>query len=58
MSRPPFEVADIIRTHGKSFIEHNRSWLTWSAPEGADGHRALPHGGARRPPGPLRSLWL
>jgi Putative transposase/Transposase zinc-binding domain len=29
MRPPPFEVADIIRTHGKSFIEKNRSWLTW-----------------------------
>jgi predicted RNA-binding Zn-ribbon protein involved in translation (DUF1610 family) len=27
MSRPPFEVADIIRTVGKSFIDRNRSWL-------------------------------
>ena len=29
MSRPPFEVADIIRAHGTSFIKNNRSWLTW-----------------------------
>jgi predicted Zn-ribbon and HTH transcriptional regulator len=29
MSRPPFEVADIIRVHGSSFVERNRSWLTW-----------------------------
>ena len=29
MSRPPFEVADIIRMHGNSFVERNRSWLTW-----------------------------
>ncbi len=29
MNRPPFEVADIIRAHGNSFIEKNRSWLTW-----------------------------
>lgn len=29
MKPPPFEVADIIRAHGKSFIEKNRSWLTW-----------------------------
>ena len=28
MNRPPFEVADIIRAAGKSFIEKNRSWLT------------------------------
>ena len=29
MNAPPFEVADIIRLHGKSFIERNRSWLSW-----------------------------
>jgi hypothetical protein len=29
MNRPPFEVADIIRQYGKSFIEKNRSWLTY-----------------------------
>ena len=29
MNRPPFEVADIIRQHENSFIEKNRSWLTW-----------------------------
>jgi hypothetical protein len=30
MKRPPFEVADIIRTVGRNFIEKNRSWLTGS----------------------------
>ncbi len=29
MTRPPFEVADIIRAHGNSLIEKSRSWLTW-----------------------------
>ena len=29
MNRPPFEVADIIRQYGSSFIAKNRSWLTW-----------------------------
>lgn len=29
MTRPPFEVADIIRAHGDSFVDRNRSWLTW-----------------------------
>lgn len=29
MTRPPLEVADIIREAGKSFIEKNRGWLTW-----------------------------
>ena len=28
MNRPPFEVADIIRAAGKSFIDKHRSWLT------------------------------
>jgi predicted Zn-ribbon and HTH transcriptional regulator len=27
VTRPPFEVADIIRAHGQNFIDHNRSWL-------------------------------
>src|SRR5215813_10110888 len=29
MSRPPLEVADIIRTAGDAFIERNRHWLGW-----------------------------
>ncbi len=29
MNRPPFEVADIVRAAGKSFIDNNRSRLTW-----------------------------
>lgn len=29
MKSPLFEVADIIRAHGDSFIQKNRSWLTW-----------------------------
>ena len=29
MTRPPFEVADIIRQFEQSFVEQNRSWLTW-----------------------------
>jgi predicted Zn-ribbon and HTH transcriptional regulator len=29
MNKPPFEVADIIRAHGNSFVKRNRSWLTW-----------------------------
>jgi hypothetical protein len=29
VSRPPFEVADIIRAQGNRFIESNRSWLHW-----------------------------
>jgi hypothetical protein len=29
MSRPPLEVADIIRAAGEAFIERNRRWLPW-----------------------------
>jgi predicted Zn-ribbon and HTH transcriptional regulator len=29
MSRPPLEVADIIRAQGNRFINNNRSWLHW-----------------------------
>src|SRR5215831_13578340 len=30
MSRPRFEVADIIRSTGADFIARNRSWLRWT----------------------------
>src|SRR6266853_31391 len=29
MSRPPLEVADLIRNAGTAFIERNRHWLSW-----------------------------
>ncbi len=29
MSRPPLEVADIVRAAGDAFIERNRHWLRW-----------------------------
>ena len=29
MSRPPLEVADLIRNAGTAFIERNRQWLSW-----------------------------
>src|ERR1700745_2062642 len=29
MSRPPLEVADIVRAAGEAFIERNRHWLRW-----------------------------
>ena len=29
MSRPPLEVADLIRSAGAAFIERNRPWLSW-----------------------------
>jgi len=30
MTRPPLEVADLVRTAGTSFIERNRQWLRWT----------------------------
>ncbi len=29
MSRPPLEMADIVRCAGQSFIEHSRKWINW-----------------------------
>ena len=29
MSRPPLEVADIVRCAGQSFLEHSRRWMNW-----------------------------
>src|SRR6202167_951096 len=29
MSRPPREVADLIRSAGAAFVERNRQWLSW-----------------------------
>ena len=30
MSRPPLEVADLVRTAGSAFIERNRAWIRWT----------------------------
>jgi hypothetical protein len=30
MTRPPLEVADLVRTAGSPFIERNRHWLRWA----------------------------
>jgi len=29
MSRPPLEVADLVRTAGEAFIERKRQWIRW-----------------------------
>jgi len=29
MSRPPWEVADLVRSAGTAFIERNREWIRW-----------------------------
>jgi Putative transposase/Transposase zinc-binding domain len=30
MTRPPLEVADLVRTAGTAFLERNRQWLHWT----------------------------
>jgi hypothetical protein len=30
MSRPPLEVADLVRAAGDAFIERNRQWIRWA----------------------------
>jgi putative transposase/transposase-like zinc-binding protein len=30
MSRPPLEVADLVRSAGTAFIERNRQWIRWT----------------------------
>ena len=30
MTRPPLEVADLVRTAGTAFIKRNRRWLSWT----------------------------
>jgi hypothetical protein len=30
MTRPPLEVADLVRSAGTAFIERNRHWLSWT----------------------------
>ena len=30
MTRPPLEVADLVRSAGTAFIERNRHWLRWT----------------------------
>ena len=29
MSRPPLEMADIVRCAGQAFLEHSRKWINW-----------------------------
>ena len=29
MSRPPLEVADLVRAAGQAFIERSCQWITW-----------------------------
>ena len=48
MSRPPLEVADLIRTAGAAFLERNRQWLSWKHSQSAAGHCAVSHRRTRR----------
>jgi len=57
VSRPPVEVADIIRAQGNRFIENNRSWLRWPHIKVlALSHAAAPR--FWRPSRSMFSLWL
>ena len=38
MSRPPFEVADLVRTAGSGLIERNRAWIRWTRGFASCGH--------------------
>src|SRR5450432_899015 len=29
MSRPPLEMADLVRSAGQTFVERSRHWITW-----------------------------
>ena len=48
VTRPPFEVADIVRQHGDRFLETHRAWVTGAASARPPGHRPVPNGGTRR----------
>jgi hypothetical protein len=59
MSRPPLEVADLIRTAGAAFIERNRHRLSWKQCPRRRGYRAgagRPCRRATRIPTPRRSV--
>ena len=43
MSRPPLEVADLIRIAGAAFIERSRKWNQLEAHQSAAGHCAVSH---------------
>ena len=49
MSRPTFEVADIVRTHGKPFIDRYRSRLGFQQLKALNAIASLPNCGTRRP---------
>ena len=50
MSRPPLEVADLVRAAGDAFIERSRTWITWKHIKVLRAIAAVSHRRARRPP--------
>ena len=48
MNRPLLEMADIVRCAGQTFVEQQSQVDQLATPEGAAGHRALPHRRAGR----------
>ena len=56
VTRPPFEVADIIRATRRSLHRDARGLADRAAPARAPRPRALPHGGVGRPSRSLRAL--
>jgi len=56
MTRPPFEVADIIRTAGPQFRQRYWRALTWPQIQSSQCHCPLPHFGSWWPSRPMRSL--
>ena len=58
MTRPLFEVADIVRAQGERFIENNFRWIHWAHRKVLRAIRTLSHGGCGRAPRPVPSLRL
>jgi hypothetical protein len=56
MTRPPWEVADVIRRAGDKFLERYRGSLTWTQLKVTSSHRALPHSRTRWASRSMRSL--
>ena len=56
MTRPPVEVADILRVQGDCFREQNRSWLGYQQLGVLRAITSMPHGCARRPSGFLLAM--
>jgi len=55
VTRPPFEVADVIRRAGSKFISLSQ-FIDLGTAQSAPGNRALPHRRARWPSRPMSGL--